>query len=591
MGMEKQQVIFKLGDGDFDSGFPQIAIEVRQLRNNGQYELRELDSQLPPFPEFPSLYQNWQKQYQGLLNSARDGFKKAQVTQVSVWECADCFQRLRAGFNEWLDSQEFQATKKRLQQVFRNDGQMEFCFVIQTKQVTSDRMKDILHRLPWHLWDLFPEGSQVEVAISFRDAEVGSQDTEELAGSQRIRDVKILGILGDSGGIDVGADEEEIRRLSGAYPVFLYEPKRADFVVLWNERWDILFFAGHSETQADGKTGLLYINPQEKLKIEEIRRTLRTAKEQGLKLAIFNSCDGLGLARQLADLKIPQIIVWREPVPDLVAQKFLKYFLNSFAQGKSIYRSVREARDKLQELEPEIEQQLPGVTSLPVICQDMAGESVSWEMLRGGDNQGISSDEPKLDSWINQIIVSVGIKKILLGMTMVGFTLSLTTNINISIPRFYLGRGKTESLIQITRYPEKGILFEGYEFLQNGDYERAEERFNQASRREPNSPDIWYWKAQLALARENKPVALKYVDKTLDIEPNHLHGLVLKIKLLLLKGGHHLVRAEEMARKSKGISEELDLWLNCLEKEDVFSSWLNTDSELDAKCSPPIYKW
>lgn len=584
MAMEKQQVIFKLGDGDFEGGFPQIAIEIHQLGNNGQRELRQLDTQLPPFPEFPSLYQNWQKQYKALLNSARDGFKKAQVTQVSIRECEDCLQCLREGLNEWLDSEEFQATKKRLQQVFRNDRQIEICFVIQTKQVISDRTKDILHRLPWHLWDLFPEGCQVEEVISFRDAEVSDRDSEELPESETIRDVKILGILGDSGGIDIRADEEAIGRLSGASPEFLYEPKRADFARLWDERWDILFFAGHSETQADGKTGLLYINPHERLNIEEIRRTLTTAKEQGLKLAIFNSCDGLGLARQLADLNIPQIIVWREPIPDLVAQKFLKYFLNSFAKGKSLYRSVRDARDKLQELEPEIEEQLPGVTSLPVICQNMVGESVSWEKLRGGKDNRISGDDRKLEAWINKSIASVGIIKILLGIamigfTLIGFTLSFTTNINISIPD------------QTTRDLEKGVLFEGYKFLQNRDYDRAEEKFNQASRQEPKSPDTWYWKAQLALARENKPVALKYVDRALHLDPNHLHSLVLKIKLLLLKGGHHLVEVEGIATQSQGIGEELDLWLNCLEKEKVFSSWLNTDSELDVKCSPPIYKW
>ncbi len=109
--------------------------------------------------------------------------------------------------------------------------------------------------------------------------------------------------------------------------------------------------------------------------------------------------------------------------------------------------------------------------------------------------------------------------------------------------------------------------------------------------REPKSPDPWYWKAQLALARENKPVALKYTDKALKLEPNHLHSLVLKIKLMLLNGGHDLVNALAIATKSHRRSEELDSWLNCLEREKVFLSSLNTDSELDAKCPLPIYKW
>lgn len=571
--MEKL-AIAKLGDGDFDGGFP-VVIEVHQLGKNGQHEIHKLHGKLPPCPELTGLYQNWQTQYKGLLHSAREGFKKAQVTQVSVTECEDCFQTLRASLNRWLDSEEFRSTKERLKQALSQEPPPEIRFVIQTDAIAWDATKDILHRLPWHGRDLFPKNWQVETAISFRDGEASFQDSHSSPESGRMRDVKILGILGDSGGIDVKADEQVISQLPGASPLFLSQPKRADFARLWDDRWDILFFAGHSETEGDGQTGLLYINPDDRLNIEEIRRTLIAAQEQGLKLAIFNSCDGLGLARLLADLNIPQIVVWREPVPDLVAQKFLKYFLTSFAGGKSLYRSVREARDKLRELEPEIEEQLPGVTALPVICQNLADEPVTWDKLRG-----CSSACLKPENWLNRINMSVGIKNILLGMTMVGITgitLSFTMNINILPPT--------------TSYREKPVLVEGYEFLQNLDYDKAEEKFNQASRREPKSPDPWYWKAQLALARENKPVALEYTDIALKLEPKHLHSLVLKIKLLLLNGGHDLVKAEGIATKSYGISEELDSWLNCLEREKVFSSSLNTDSELDAKCTPPIYKW
>lgn len=589
--MEKL-AIAKLGDGDFNGGFPNVAIEIHQWGKNGQHEIQKLHGKLPPCPELKGLYQNWQTQYRGLLRSAREGFKKAQVTQVSVSECEYCFQTLRASLNRWLDSEEFRSTKKLLAASLSQEQPPEIRFVIQTDAIASVSTKNILHRLPWHGPDLFPENWQVETAIGFRDGEASFQNSHSSPESGSMRDVKILGILGDSEGIDVEADKQAISKLPGASPEFLIEPKRADFVELWDARWDILFFAGHSETEGDGQTGLLYINPDDRLNIEEIRKTLMAAQEQGLKLAIFNSCDGLGLARQLADLNIPQIVVWREPVPDLVAQKFLKYFLTSFAGGKSLYRSVREARDKLRELEPEIEEQLPGVTALPVICQNLADEPVTWEKLRGCSGDSTSSDDPKPVNWLNQMLLSVGIKNILLGMTMtmVGITLSFTTNINISIKELYTGRQGTASLPPTTSHRSNSVLVEGYEFLQNGDYDRAEEKINQARMGEPKSPDPWYGKAQLALARENRPVALKYTDKALKLEPKHLPSLVLKIKLLLLNGGHDLVRAKEMATKSHGISEELDSWLNCLERENVFSYSLNTDYELDAKCNTLIYK-
>ncbi|WP_168186582.1 CHAT domain-containing protein, partial [Hydrocoleum sp. CS-953] len=121
---------------------------------------------------------------------------------------------------------------------------------------------------------------------------------------------------------------------------------------LWDEKgWDIICFSGHSQSEADGSTGYFYSDNETKMTIEELENYLATAIRKGLQLAIFNSCDGLGLARQLARLHIPAIIVMREEVPDVVAHKFLHHFLQSFTNGKSLYISVREAREKLQVME------------------------------------------------------------------------------------------------------------------------------------------------------------------------------------------------------------------------------------------------
>ncbi len=207
--MEKLAIL-KLGNGDFDGRFL-VAIEIHQLGKNGQHEIHKLDGQLPPCPKLTGLYQNWQKQYRGLLHSAREGFKKAQVTQVSVTECEDFF--LRASLNRWLDSEEFRSTKKLLEESLSQEPPPEISFVIQTDAIASDATKDILHRLPWHGRDLFPKNWQVETAISFRDGEASFQDSHSSPESGRIRDVKILGILGDSGGIDVKADEQVISQL------------------------------------------------------------------------------------------------------------------------------------------------------------------------------------------------------------------------------------------------------------------------------------------------------------------------------------------------------------------------------------------
>lgn len=97
--------------------------------------------------------------------------------------------------------------------------------------------------------------------------------------------------------------------LSQADVRFLVEPQRQEFETLWSEEWDILFFAGHSYSQGDGDCGYIYINQTEKLAISELKNTLKRAIKKGLQLAIFNSCDGLGLANELQRLNIPQMIV------------------------------------------------------------------------------------------------------------------------------------------------------------------------------------------------------------------------------------------------------------------------------------------
>jgi hypothetical protein len=148
-----------------------------------------------------------------------------------------------------------------------------------------------------------------------------------------------LAVLGDKTGIDVDKDCELLKKLPNATTTFLSQPQRDRINDhLWNQPWNILFFAGHSKSE--GETGRIYINDKDSLTIADLKYALRNAVTNGLQLAIFNSCDGLGLARELQDLHIPQIIVMREPVPDLVAQAFLKHFLAAFSSDASLYTAL-----------------------------------------------------------------------------------------------------------------------------------------------------------------------------------------------------------------------------------------------------------
>ena len=71
------------------------------------------------------------------------------------------------------------------------------------------------------------------------------------------------------------------------------------------------------------------------------------------------------------------MIVMREPVPDFVAQEFLKNFITAFSRGECFYLSVREAREKLQG----IESNYPGASWLPVIVSNPAEKPITWKPI------------------------------------------------------------------------------------------------------------------------------------------------------------------------------------------------------------------
>jgi CHASE2 domain-containing sensor protein len=187
-----------------------------------------------------------------------------------------------------------------------------------------------------------------------------------------------LAILGHRDGIDTDTDHQMLKALPNAEVTFLVEPQRqAIDDHLWEQSWDMLFFAGHSLTEDD--SGRIYINPNDSLTIEDLKYGVRRAIAHGLQLAIFNSCDGLGLVYELEPLGLPQLIVMRQPVPDRVAHLFLKNLLSSFAQGEGLYLAVRTARERLQSLE----NHYPCASWLPVIFQHSTQPTLTWDGLRG----------------------------------------------------------------------------------------------------------------------------------------------------------------------------------------------------------------
>jgi WD40 repeat protein len=381
------QISLKFNDGDFYQGFGVQQNSVVVVSSEGNSTLIEI--KLPPAPEIPVIYKKWKDKYIELANPKLTRIKLKKVTSFS-WperyqECEKIAQELRSKLNQWLSG-----IKLKLESVIELNPDSEIIFIINSQNIKSQCIKDILYRLPWREWDYFTKSYYLEAALCLNESHSNEKNNiigNQIKDQEIFRRVRITSIFGDSERINLKVDRELIEKLNqrGAELIILLQPKRSDLIKLWHEPCDILFYSGHSYSEQNSQVGFLQINQQESLNLEEVKNTFREAIKKGLKLALFNSCDGLGLAQQLSDLNLPLIIVWREPVPDNIAQRFLEYFLNSYASGKSLFSSVRDARVKLVELagNSEQEKRLPGVNWLPIICQNTTDTPPKWEDLGG----------------------------------------------------------------------------------------------------------------------------------------------------------------------------------------------------------------
>ena len=355
-------VVLKL-DGDFKQGF-RVTLEIG---SEGKRPETEIHGKLPAAPELVVGYGSWRSTYRHLGKTTRIiKAKKARIDgsfKKEKEECRILAKELCDRLNTWLRAESFFSIREKWLEKVSLSDEVRVIICAENHQVWQ---------LPWHQWDLLERYTQAEIGLSTLEYEQPPK-VETLPHQDQLR---ILAILGNSEGIQVEDDRQRLENLPGAATTFLVEPQRQELSdQLWQQRWDILFFAGHSQTE--GESGRIYLNSTDSLTLDELRYALKKAVEGGLQLAIFNSCDGLGLARELEKLHIPQLIVMREPVPDQIAQAFLKYFLDSFASGKPLYPAVQEARQRLQGLEDDF----LCASWLPVICQNPAATPLTWSKL------------------------------------------------------------------------------------------------------------------------------------------------------------------------------------------------------------------
>ena len=359
------KVILGFGNGNLKNGCEYITVEIRD--EDDKLIAQERGS-LPASPQLWELYKSWKssfrRRFAGRITIPENPGSSSSGVEMELSQCVDRFPR---EFNQWLNDRGFSRIEKLLRSSLSFGATISFTVEAEDNQ---------LRRLPWYLWEFFDDYHYAEPTLAFTRYESG-----KIGKSQR-DNVRILVVIGDSQGIDTEVDKNIFQEsLENTEVKILSQPSHQELdESLWDERgWDILAFLGHSGSSEDGNTGSIKINKNESLSLTDLKNALKSAIQKGLQLAIFNSCDGLGLVRDLRDLYLPHVIVMREPVPDKVAQEFIKNFLPAFRAGKSLSIAVREAREKLQAWEKDY----PCATWLPVLCQNPGVESINWLILGG----------------------------------------------------------------------------------------------------------------------------------------------------------------------------------------------------------------
>jgi|GEM_PF-7105264 len=374
--VEVKLVILIIGDGDFEKGFP-VTLHIRSV---GGQLVSGCTGILPPAPDVLSSYNNWQSYYRESLNGYlhRQMEIKRGVTNFSWDSVEHLAETLANSLNSWLGSESFRSIVDWLYSKLSSTDEIRVFIATENP---------FLRRLPWHIWGFFENYPKTELAFIF------SEYTKIKQSTHLRNKVRIFALLGTATGINLDTDISLIDQLPNTESVFLVEPSPSRLNdQLWDEQgWDIFYFGGLSSNDDEGSTGQISLNSTDILTADELKIALKKAVERGLKLAIFNSCDGLGLANTLADSGIPTIIVMRDMLTNKIAEEFLKHFLRAFSSGQSLYASVREARQRLQLLE----EQFPCASWLPVIFQNPAEAPPTWQ------------------GFLNKTIDSVQLKKLL----------------------------------------------------------------------------------------------------------------------------------------------------------------------------------
>jgi hypothetical protein len=300
-------------------------LKIQLIENTCLFELawgegQQLNATLTYPQSIANLYHEWQQSYLKFYKNSFRG-RVAQIGTIAPppidlrAKLVEAETKFLSEFRYWLRSAELFQIRSTITKI-QNANVFITCNSIE------------LERLPWEAWNI---GNEFSITSNIRVVRKAINITKPNTIPIRHRKARILAILGDDTGLGFADEKKALDSLKKVVDVkFIgWEPGKdinqlkQDIVDNLSDKigWDILFFAGHSnETNLTG--GEIVIAPNHALYLNEIQTPLTIAKENGLQVAIFNSCSGLSIANKLIDLGFSQVAIMREPIHNQVAVEF-----------------------------------------------------------------------------------------------------------------------------------------------------------------------------------------------------------------------------------------------------------------------------
>lgn len=322
---------------------------------------------LPASSELSGVYKEWQNLFRAIyaagnrINFINEESQEPFLSNLSKNKLRSLGEQTQQLFNQWLQSNSFREIDQTLREEFLPQDEVNISIVTENLMLRS---------LPWESWNYHTKYRRSGFALAcsgkFHQKKIEANRSK----------MRILIVLGNSQGIDVKKDEEIFKEMlkGKAELKFLSEPKRSDLnEALWDDKgFDILAFSGHGPSHENGS---ILINQDDELNTQEIIHALSIAVERGLQLAIFNSCNGLGLSQTLSSVNIPYFVLMKESISDKVAQEFLKKFLGELVKNQSIHLSMRTAKQFLQ---GQVEDEFLYASWLPTLFSNSKSAHFQW---------------------------------------------------------------------------------------------------------------------------------------------------------------------------------------------------------------------